>query len=123
MLVQVPGESVCRGEDGGGQRVLPPPLFPLLLLRPTAGLYQRLRRSRQQGEDGIMKISLNGVNIRQMRVQFLLTWNTWVGEACPPCRRVAATSSGQCGWPCPSRTCLLAPAWPRTCYILTLSLL
>ncbi len=45
---------------------------------------------------------------------------TWVDEAFPPCRRVAATSSRQCGWPCPSRTCLLAPAWPRTCYILSL---
>jgi hypothetical protein len=59
MCAQVPGKSVCRGEDGGGQRVLPSPLLPLLLLRPTAGLYQRLRRSRQQGEAKITKISLN----------------------------------------------------------------
>ncbi len=50
VCAQVSGQSVCRGEDGSGQRLLPPPLLPLLLLRPAAGLDQRLRRSGQQGE-------------------------------------------------------------------------
>jgi hypothetical protein len=55
-------------------------------------------------------------------MQVCLLGNTWVVEACqcPQCRRVAATSSRQCSWPCPSRSFSLAPAWPRTCYILTL---
>ncbi len=54
-----------------------------------------------------------------LEITYLLG-NTWVDEAYPPRRRVAATSSRQCGWPCPSRSCLLAPVWPRTCYILSL---
>jgi len=62
----------------------------------------------------------NAIGWRKGPLDMALLGNTWVDEACPPRRRVAATSSRQCGWPCPSRPYLLAPAWPRTCYILSI---
>jgi hypothetical protein len=62
----------------------------------------------------------SGVSVHRLRYGWLyhtfclLTCLTWMNEACPPCRRVAATSSRHRGWSCPSRDACLTPCLPPT---------